>query len=534
MAVVGLDGFVQYLARSELLGSAQMEEVTGRLQAQYPQPRELARELMRRDWLTAYQVNLLVQGRDQELTLGPYILLERLGEGGMGQVFKARHRQLGRIVALKVLRREMLDNSIAVRRFHREVQAVAQMSHPNIVRAFDADEVCGTLYLAMEYMEGTDLARMVRQSGPLSVVQACDYIRQAALGLQHAHECGLVHRDIKPANLLVTRDGGQGSSALLVRPGRCMGRWGTVKILDMGLARLQEPDHGAAGSLLTQLGSVMGTPDFIAPEQVRNSHACDIRADIYALGATLYFVLCGQVPFPEGSVTDKLLQHQLDDPLPVEDARRARLLGDESLQVAGNRRLVDIPPPVGQLVRRMMAKSPEERPQTPAAVAEALTAMLNKARPSGTMNRRPSASALMAATKPVVPATARVCAPAPAAAPARSAGGPARGRSGERRRPRRSVRQTVRKALQSSRKVLVYGGFLLVCLVAARAAPRGGPAVAAGPPAVAPARGSPLERLDATTPPPAMPATGRTSAAALERRPATWWRRSSRPTMPGQ
>ena len=204
-------------------------------EASFPAPRALAGELIRRGWLTPYQVNQLLQGRGRDLLLGSYVLLERLGEGGMGQVFKARNWKLGRVVALKLIRKERLDNPDAVRRFQREIRAAAQLDHPNIVRAFDADEVDGTHLLVMEYVEGTDLAKLVKKDGPLPVDKACDYCRQAALGLQHAYERGLVHRDIKPHNLLLT-------------PG------GVVKILDMGLARLDrrrrrrgEQHHDAGG-----------------------------------------------------------------------------------------------------------------------------------------------------------------------------------------------------------------------------------------------------------------------------------------------
>ncbi len=165
----------------------------------------MAQELIRREWLSPYQVNQLFQDRGGELVLGQYSILERLGEGGMGQVFKACQRNLHRIVALKVIRRESLHNPRAIQRFQREIRAAGQLSHPNIVRAYDADEVNGTYFIAMELIDGMDLAKLVHEAGPLQVAQACDYIRQAALGLQHAHECGMVHRDIKPANLLVTR-----------------------------------------------------------------------------------------------------------------------------------------------------------------------------------------------------------------------------------------------------------------------------------------------------------------------------------------
>ncbi|OAI54255.1 hypothetical protein AYO44_15270 [Planctomycetaceae bacterium SCGC AG-212-F19] len=190
------------LVKNQLLEATQLSQVA-RLQARAADARGLARELVQRGWLTPYQVNQLFQGHGKDLVLGHYLLLERLGEGGMGQVFKARHARLGRIVALKVIRKDKLADPEAVGRFRREIQAVAQLSHPNVVAAFDADQTDDALFLIMEYVEGIDLARLVREQGPLPVPVACEYIRQAALGLQHAHEKGLVHRDVKPSNLLV-------------------------------------------------------------------------------------------------------------------------------------------------------------------------------------------------------------------------------------------------------------------------------------------------------------------------------------------
>jgi len=338
MTALDLSALIDCLRRYRLLEPAQLVEVTDRLHRRFPEAKDLARELLQRGWLTAYQVNQLFAGRGGDLLLGSYVLLERLGEGGMGQVFKARHQNLGRVVAVKLIRKERLADASAVRRFEREIRAVAHVNHPNIVRAFDADECDGSHLLVMEYVEGgCDLARLVKLRGPLPVAEACAFIRQAAVGLQHAHERGLVHRDIKPHNLLLGADGK------------------TVKILDMGLARVQQPDMDPDNSsALTQEGALMGTPDYIAPEQALSSHDADIRADIYSLGGTLYYLLTGKVPFPGGSLMEKLLKHQTDEPHPVESLRP------------------DVPPAVAALVRRMMAKRPLDRFQTPAALASAL------------------------------------------------------------------------------------------------------------------------------------------------------------------
>jgi serine/threonine-protein kinase len=327
--------------------------------------RGLARELMRREWLTPYQANQLLQDRGAELVVGPYVLLARVGQGGMGQVFKARHQRLGRVVALKVIRAESLEHPDMVRRFRRETRAAAQLAHRNVVLAFDAGEDGGRHYFAMEFVEGTDLGKLV-ELGPLPVADACEYVRQAARGLQHACERGLVHRDVKPSNLLVTD-----------RP-ETPGGPRVVKLLDLGLVRLKEAaDHGQESVMLTQAGTVVGTPDYIAPEQAVNSREADIRSDIYSLGCTFYHLLTGRAPFAGGSLAQKLAWHLHAQPRPVEECRP------------------DLPAGVGAVVRKMMAKRPEERYQMPREVVEALDALAGRAaarapetakrlRPSGT------------------------------------------------------------------------------------------------------------------------------------------------------
>jgi serine/threonine protein kinase len=400
MSTLPLAHFVERLCRSQLLEADRLKELRS-LQTESAGARDLAQELMRREWLTPYQISQLMQDRQGDLVLGQYILLEPLGEGGMGQVFKAYQRNLHRLVALKVIRRDCLDNPKVIKRFQREIRAAGQLSHPNVVRAYDADEVGGIYYIAMELVDGIDLAHLVKEAGPLPVAQACDYVCQAALGLQHAHECGMVHRDIKPANLLVTHASpsakresatvprpGSGvpakpSSAALKRPGSGVLQrpgtadpWGTVKILDMGLARLSDSDPGVGAGNLTQAGTLMGTPDFIAPEQAVNSRTCDIRADIYSLGCTLYYLLSGQVPFPEGTTLDKVIRHQKEDPAPVEKARRARLMCDDRTEADADRYYV--PGEVKAVLAKMLAKHPQDRFQTPGEVAEAMADVLER------------------------------------------------------------------------------------------------------------------------------------------------------------
>jgi serine/threonine-protein kinase len=346
MPLDSVAGLLDALRQARLLTPAQLEEAA-RLQAQFPDPRALARELVRRGRLTPFQVNQLFQGRG--LLLGQYVLLERLGEGGMGQVLKARHQKLDRMAAVKLIRPERLANPTIVERFQREARAAARLAHQNIVAVYDADEVGGTHFFAMEYVEGTDLAKLVKQQGPLPAAVACDYVRQAALGLQHAHEQGLVHRDIKPSNLLLAGKAGGG----------------VVKILDMGLARLEAPLGKDADSTepLTQEGAVMGTPDYMAPEQATDSRRADIRADLYSLGCTRYFLLTGKAPFPGGTLAEKLLKHQAEEPRPVEQLRPG------------------VPAAVGVVVRRLMAKRPEQRYQTPAELAGALEPLCRAAVP---------------------------------------------------------------------------------------------------------------------------------------------------------
>jgi WD40 repeat protein/serine/threonine protein kinase len=336
---------VDVLRNGELLEADQLAD-TAQLQATFPDGKDLASELIRRDWLTPFQANSLLQGRGSELRLGSYTLLDRLGEGGMGTVYKARQRNLGRIVAIKVIRKDRIANVNAVKRFRREIRAAAQLDHPNIVRAFDADEIDGNHLLVMEYVEnGIDLARIVKRDGPLPVAVACDYIRQAALGLQHAYERGLVHRDIKPQNLLLaSKARNPNESGPLC-----------VKILDMGLARLDHAeDDGGSSTSLTSEGMIMGTVDYMAPEQVIDSHRVDIRADLYSLGCTLYYLVTGQVPFPGGDRLGKLLRQRIQEPEAVECLRP------------------EVPPGLAAIVRKLMAKQPEDRFQTPAEVVLAL------------------------------------------------------------------------------------------------------------------------------------------------------------------
>jgi serine/threonine protein kinase len=269
-----------------------------------------------------------------------YQVLQLLGQGGMGEVYQARHKVMNRLVALKVINAQLVGSATAVERFYREVRAAAQLRHANIVTAFDADQAGQTHFLVMEYVEGTDLANYVRTKGPLPPGHACHFIRQAALGLQHAHECGMVHRDIKPHNLMLTAGG-------------------VVQVMDFGLARLAR--EGASAGGLTGENVLMGTVDYMAPEQALDAHTADTRADVYSLGCTLYHLLVGRPPFAGGTVVQKIMAH----------ATAAAPLGE--LPEA-------TPEKLRAVIGRMLEKDPAWRFPTPGAVAEALAPFAGMAR----------------------------------------------------------------------------------------------------------------------------------------------------------
>jgi len=316
--------------------------------------------------------------------LGQYQLLERIGAGGMGQVFKAIHPTMQRVVAVKIMAPSLVQDARARARFLREVRSAARLAHPNIVMAYDAAEEAGRCFLVMEYVEGHDAAALLHQWGPAPVTVACEIIRQAALGLQHAHEQGMLHRDVKPGNLVIAarrtpaRDGAAGTPPKAPPPG-----WPAdplVKVLDFGLARFQAgnadmPVHVPGSTPLTREGHVVGTPEFMAPEQACNSGSIDIRADIYGLGCTFYALLTGQPPFTGPSLLEVMVQHLQSPPPPVALTRP------------------DVPPGVAAVLGRMLAKRPEDRYQQPGDVAEALLPWIaGPARP---------AEAVPAASRPV-------------------------------------------------------------------------------------------------------------------------------------
>jgi serine/threonine-protein kinase len=318
-------------------------------------------------------------------TVPGYTILAKLGQGGMGQVFKAMQTRLNRVVALKVIKQEcLLQEPKAALRFQREAQAAARLNHPNIIVVYDFNQVDQTYYIAMEFVDGIDLDQMVRDGGPLPVEKACDYIRQAALGLQHAHEeADMVHRDIKPSNLLIALpkkeigmsgyhplpNGRLKANPVAIpapgNPKRTSGpaEEGVLKILDMGMALLlhsADPDSAHQ----TMQGTLMGTPDYISPEQAMDSHQVDIRADLYSLGCTFYFLLAGRPPFAEYPLLKKLMMHQAGEPRPL------RVLAP------------DVPVEIEAIVHKLMAKRPEDRYQTPGELAEVLEKINDQKMPS--------------------------------------------------------------------------------------------------------------------------------------------------------
>jgi serine/threonine protein kinase len=305
-------------------------------------PANLAARFVKEGLLTPFQARVLLKGQSGVFFLTEkYKLLDHLGTGGMGKVFLCEHLILQRLVAVKVLALKAGPQGAArqgiIERFYREARAVAALDHRNIVRMFDADQTRGVPFMVMEYVDGVDLHKYVQTHGGLEVNRAAGYVRQAAEGLQHAHEAGLIHRDIKPSNLLLDRNG-------------------VVRLLDLGLARfLVDSCRNEAVTQMFDANVILGTADFMAPEQAINSSAVDIRADIYSLGCTLYFLLSGRNVFEEGSLPQKMLAHQMKTPTPLRKLEPR------------------VPPALEDVVQRMMAKKPEDRFATPREVVDALT-----------------------------------------------------------------------------------------------------------------------------------------------------------------
>ncbi len=336
-APVSCDELLDVVRQSGVVDVARLGEFLGQwsVPSEMPEdPGALAEEMLKAGIITSYQKDQLLQGKRRGYLLANnYILLDHIGSGGMGNVYLCEHKVMKRRVAIKVLPNDFAKDPEYLERFHREARAAAALDHPNIVRAHDAGQDGKLHFLVMEYIEGVSLHDLVRKEGPLEYQRASDYMAQAAAGLEHAHEAGLIHRDIKPANLLVDRRG-------------------TVKILDMGLALFFQERE----SLTKQYdaNAILGTADYLAPEQAIDSHGVDIRADIYSLGLTFFFLLTGKNPYSEGTIAQKLLWHALREVKSVREYRP------------------EIPEGLAAIVSKMIAKDKAQRFQTPREVAEAL------------------------------------------------------------------------------------------------------------------------------------------------------------------
>jgi serine/threonine protein kinase len=329
--------FIDLVRKSGLLSPEKLDQMIERHRSNGNLPQAIdpfAAMLVRESLLTFFQAKQLKLGRYKRFTIGSkYRLLELIGAGGMGAVYLCEHTLMKRLVALKVLPVEKLDDPQNLDRFHREARAVAALDHPNIVRAYDIDQHEKLHFLVMEYVDGNSLQDIIARHGPMDPIRAAHYIAQSAVGLQHAHELGMVHRDVKPGNLLLERTG-------------------VIKVLDMGLARFFNKQQDSVTEKYDDK-CVLGTADYLAPEQAV-SNTVDIRADIYSLGGTFYFMLTGQTPFPDGTIAAKLVAHQTRDPKAIEDYR------------------ADVPPGMVEVLRHMLAKEPADRYQEPIEVAEAL------------------------------------------------------------------------------------------------------------------------------------------------------------------
>lgn len=349
MSQVASDKLIELVKRSDLVPQKKLEKFLRELPAVPEEQEKLSSLLVEDGLLTQWQADKLLAGKHRGFRLGKYKLLGQIGKGGMSHVYLGEHVLMERQVAIKVLPRQRVKDKSYLARFELEARAAARLDDPNIVRVYDIDSDGDTHYIIMEYVKGRDLHQTVSQDGPLPFNTAANFIAQVAVGLQHAHEMGLVHRDIKPANCLVDPNN-------------------TVKLLDMGLAKLTDDETSLT---LANDENVLGTADYLAPEQALNSHSADARADIYSLGCTLYFLLAGKPPFPEGTISERLLKHQVEEPASL-------------LQVRP-----DCPLSLVTLCQRMMSKKPENRPQTAGEVARLLNEWLAERGESGVVSSNP-------------------------------------------------------------------------------------------------------------------------------------------------
>ena len=333
MSVVSVDDFVATIGRSGLIADDSLQQFLARADCPSGNLVALSEALITAGLLTPWQTNKLLAGKHRGFFLGKYKILAQLGAGAMGRVFLAEHRLMRHRVAIKTMAKQLLGSDVYLKRFQHEAQAAAAVDHPRVVRAFDFDSDKDVYFLVMEYVDGEDLQKIVHRDGIMPVPVAAECIRQTAEGLEAIHIEGLVHRDVKPSNLLVDSEG-------------------NIRILDLGVARMNE--QNVPSLTLLQDSKVIGTVDYLAPEQARNSHMIDSRADLYSLGCTFYFLLTGRAPFVKGTLTERLIDHQTKPPL---DIRKLR---------------VEVPAELAYLCHKLLAKDPNDRIQTAANVASAL------------------------------------------------------------------------------------------------------------------------------------------------------------------
>jgi eukaryotic-like serine/threonine-protein kinase len=351
------------IRKSGVLTDKHLDEIRAKvLSGDYPfDSKALAQKLVQEKILTEYQIRRFLANKPHGLTVARYVILERIGSGSMGRVYKAQHQLMGRTVALKIIAPEIVTNTRVIARFQREMKLVGRLDHPNVVRAFDADQVAQILYIVMEYVPGLSLGQKFRTGGPMPHQLVADYAAQAARGLAHAHSQGIVHRDVKPSNLLLSEEG-------------------SIKVLDLGLGVLMESDGDT--NFATADGIAVGTIDYMSPEQACGKEV-DGRSDLYSLGCAMYHLMTGRLPFPGDAPVERLGKRISGKPVPILDVKP------------------DLPPKLVAVLDRLLAARPHERYQTGEEAAEALASL----RPRKAAKERDSArkSAPAAPPSPVAP-----------------------------------------------------------------------------------------------------------------------------------
>jgi serine/threonine-protein kinase len=325
------------LRESGILTERQLSDIRAKvLRGEYPnRSSELAERLVREKILTGYQTKRFLSNKPHGLVVGRYVIMDRLGSGSMGRVYKAHHLMMDRYVALKIIAPEIVSNEKVVGRFQREMKLVGRLDHPNVIRAFDADQIGKVLYIVMEFAQGQSLSHRLRQS-PIPPLEMVDYAAQAALGLAHAHSQGIVHRDIKPSNLLLTDEK-------------------QIKVLDLGLGVLMEADN--ATSFATADGIAVGTVDYMSPEQACGREV-DGRSDFYSLGCAMYHLISGKLPFPGDSPIERMGRRISGRPVPITEVKP------------------DLPASLVRVLDKLMAQKPQDRFQSGTEAAEALQALV--------------------------------------------------------------------------------------------------------------------------------------------------------------